>query len=61
MGLFLTALGLKLGARIAKACVDGAEDVTDDGAEYRKYRDNDNSNQNENQRVFDQTLTFFLG
>ena len=59
MGLCFTALGLKL-ADAAEAVVDGAEDVTDDGAEYHKYRDNDNGNQNENQRVFDQTLTFFV-
>jgi hypothetical protein len=44
-----------------EAGIDLAEDITDDRAEDHESRDNNDSNQNKNQRIFDQTLTFFLG
>ena len=60
MGLFITSLGVRK-LHGAEAGVDRAEDVTDDRAEDHKSRDNNNGNQNKNQRIFNQTLTFFLG
>jgi hypothetical protein len=44
-----------------EAGVDFAEDVADDWAENHKSRNNNDSNQNKNQRVFNETLAFFLG
>jgi len=44
-----------------KACVDGAEHITDQWTKQHHDRDNDNRNQDENQCVLYQSLTFFLG
>ena len=60
MGLFITSLGIRK-LHGVEAGIDLAEDVTDNRAEDHKSRDNNNGNQNKNQRIFNQTLTFFLG
>ena len=59
-GFFITSMGFRK-LHGAEAGIDLAEDVTDDRAEDHKSRDNNDGNQNKNQRIFDQTLTFFLG
>ena len=38
---------------------DVGEYVADDGAQQKQNSDNDDGDQNQDQRVFDQTLTFF--
>jgi hypothetical protein len=40
--------------------IDGAERITDNGAEDHQGRDHNNGNQHKNQRVFNQALAFFF-
>ena len=59
MELFVTSLRYRK-LHGTEAGVNLAEDVTDDWAEDHKSRNNNDSYQNKNQRVFNQTLTFFF-
>ena len=43
-----------------EACIDGAENFTDQRAEDCENSDNNDSNQNKDQRIFNQTLAFFF-
>ena len=61
MGLFLSCWLARSLWNTAKAVIDSAEDIANDGAEDHKDSDNDNGNQNKNQRILDQALAFFFG
>ena len=49
------------GLHAAEAGVDFAENSADDWSEDHQSRNNNDGYQNENQRIFNKTLTFFLG
>ena len=46
---------------LQKGAVDGAEGVADLGSEQAHDGDHNDGNEGENDRVLNQTLTFFLG
>jgi len=47
--------------RLGQGAVDGAERVADLGSEQTHDCDHDDGDEGENDRVLNQTLTFFLG
>ena len=51
---------LVLPSELQKGAVDGAEGVADLGSEQAHDRDNDDGDKSENDRVLNQTLTFFF-
>lgn len=46
---------------LGEGAVDGAERVADLGSEQTHHGDDDDGDEREDNRVLDQTLTFFLG
>ena len=46
---------------LQQGVVDGAEGVADLGSEQAHNRNDDDGDESENDRVLNQTLTFFLG
>ena len=56
-----TGLLCFLPERLQKGVVDGAEGIADLGSEQAHDGDHDDSDEREDDRVLNQTLTFFLG